>query len=254
MSAATAFRQVGDVAKQAKPELIAALWDSNWFVRSKVTTTISSIGLEANDIPNLVEPFRNNPQPDNGAIVSLMLATYSPVQGKLENLPLFFIAGLNHKDPKVRENSALALGQISLTRPGYPHLTSSTNGLIKVIQDQDVKVRHSSVEELGRVLVGFREKYDIEESQKKGNPFPAPHNIYPYSSKIIEIEAVLLSAIQDQDASVRKAAVESLKGLRFYQSNSPEKVILALLIALQDQDPNVRQSAADVLSQLFKIS
>jgi HEAT repeat protein len=238
VSAAQAFQQVGIAAKSAKSALIDALWDRNWFVRSRTAKVISSLGLETTDIPNVVEPFRNNPERHNGAIVSLMLAIYPPVRGKLEDLPLFFIAGLNDKDPKVRESSALALGQIILTRPSNSHgprsgisridavpiqdakvdshLADSRNSLIKAVQDQDAKVRHSAAQALGGVGGTEAER--------------------------ARIEVALLGAIQDGDASVRKAAIESLR-----RHASSEKVISALLLALRDQDANARQSATDAL-------
>jgi HEAT repeat protein len=241
VSAATAFQQVGVAAKSAKPALIDALWDHNWFVRSRTAKVISSLGLEPTDIPNVVEPFRNNPERANGAIVSLMLAIYPPVRGKVEDLPLFFIAGLNDKDPKVRESSALALGQIILTRPSNSHgprsgisridavpiqdakvdshLADSRNSLIKAVQDQDAKVRHSVAQALGGV----------------GGTEP----------ERARVEAALLGAIKDSDASVRTAAIESLR-----RTASSEKVISALLLALQDQDSTVRQSATDALSSI----
>jgi hypothetical protein len=38
VSATAAFQKVGSAANQAKPELLAALWDGNWFVKSRAAT------------------------------------------------------------------------------------------------------------------------------------------------------------------------------------------------------------------------
>jgi HEAT repeat protein len=253
VSAADAFLRIGAVAKPAKPVLIAALWDGNWYVRSRAAATISRLGLEVSDIPNLVAPLRNSPESDfgddNGALVSLMLATYSPVRNKIEDLPFFFIAGTNHPDPKVRESAAVALGLISMDRSGELHMFDSANSLIKLSQDSDVRVRHRSVQALGSVLRGFANAYHVK--------FPrsvASRRFISSDREIAKIESTLLTAIQDRDAIVRKAAVESLKSFIEYQLNSPEKIILALILALQDREPSLRQSAAGSSKSFIDLS
>jgi len=235
VSAAVAFQQIGSLAQQAKPVLITALWDGNWFVRSSISTTIAKLGLSTSDIPDLVKPLRDNPEPNNGAIVALMLSIYPPVFNKLEDLPLFFIKGLESEDPQVRESSAIGLEQVSLTRPGFFRLHESMHALQKVVEDQDSKVRLRALKALDQIARGPATEYygQKEDTQLINN-----------------IESVLLKGLHDPDPGVRQIALESFESEYKYPYSDTKRttVILAALEATQDENFTVRQSAFDLLN------
>ena len=234
VSAVTAFQQLRGAAKQAKPTLIAALWDGNWYVRSRAAAAIAKLGLEATDIPNLMKD-----EVSRETLISVVPAIYPPARSNLETIPLFFIQGLQHKDPNVRENAAIALGAISITRPGYVHLDKITDALLGLLQEQEPQLRQSAANALGWVLDGYGRKSDLESFEKKKT---APElGELPYTRRIANIEAALVSSLQDEDSGTRQAAAESLESLSLFKVSSP-KVILALLAALQDSEPQVRQS------------
>jgi|GEM_PF-1757163 len=233
VSAADAFLRIGAVAKPAKPVLIAALWDGNWYVRSRVAKTISKLGLSTSDIPDIVEPLRDNPEPYNGAIVALMLSIYPPIFNKLEDLPLFFIEGLQNEDPKVRESAAIALGQISLTRPGLVRLSETVLSLEQAIKDQNPQVRINSIKALAKML---EREYQFFLLQKK-------------SPQLIEkIESLIIKSLQDRETTVRKVSLDSSTNI---SDSKLSIVIFAALKAMQEDNTDIRQSAFDLLNFNF---
>jgi hypothetical protein len=236
VSAATAFQKIGSVANLAKPVLIAALWDGNWYVRSRVAATISKLGLDENDIPDIVKPLRDIPEPSNGAIVALMLSIYPPVFNKLEDLPLFFIKGLQSEDPKVRESSVIAIGQTSMTRPGLLHLQESVKALEASLKDQNLQVRIATIQAL-QDIINFRynvklDDYNLDYSRKN-------------SPKLLEkIESLIINSLQDRDLTIRKISLDSFN---YLTDSKISIVILSALKAIQDDDPIVRQIAYNLL-------
>ena len=234
VSAAFAFKRIGGAAQPAKPILINALWDGNWFVRRRAAETISRLGIDVEDIPALVKPLRDPTYLGgdyDGAITSVMLSIYPPIFNKLEDLPIFFIQGLKSKNPKVRESSAVALGQISSTRPGCVRLSESMYALKNTLEDQDLEVRIRALEVLGRFSDWFPyysscqlEKQDIE-----------------------NIQSLLIQNLQDTEARIRQISMEALIGITLSSSNL-SKGILAALEAIDDEDPLVRQYAYNFLS------
>ena len=246
VSAADAFQKMGSIAKQAKPVLIDALWDGNWFVRSKVATTLSKLGLESNDILGVVSNLRENDEPGNGAIVSLLLAIYAPASDKLEDSSSFFIQALQNTNPNIREGAAILLGQFVLTTPGYVHLDESSDALIKALSDPDVKVRQQAARALGYIMDGLRGRHDIKVEKRP--------DFYPYTKELVDIQPALLRSFQDPDPSVRGEVATSLGKLAKFQVSSPD-IVLDLLKALREQDSLVRKNSIDALGNwLFKLS
>jgi HEAT repeat protein len=243
VSAADAFLKIVSVAKPAKPVLIAALWDGNWFVRSKVASTVLALGLDSSDITELAKD-----EVRIASLVSLFPKIYSPTLNKPQDVPLFFIAASHQKDPKVRESVASVLGRISYSRPGLVHLDLITNTLLNLMQDREVKVRRRVAQALGDLIYGFEAKAELVSFEKKLQSIERGN--LPYSDEISRIEAALVNAIQDPDPIVRRAAIVSLADLSAFKSN-PQKVILILLTALQDREPSVRQSAAKSLNSWY---
>ena len=245
VSAIVAFQNIGLAASQAKAELLAALWDGNWFVKNGAATTISKLSLDTSDIPSIINPLRDNfintvRSPDDfytqntQAIVSLMLSIYPPIFNKLEDLPLFFIEGLESEDPEVREASAIALAQISLSGPGHERLNESIHALKKVVEDRDSKVRASALKALGQITA---ERFDWKE--------------YHEDAQIRDnIESLLLKSLEDPDPNVRQVALQYFATGRYSRSARAKRrpsVIFSALKAIQDEDPAIRQNAVNVL-------
>ena len=242
VSAATAFQQLGNMAKLAKPALIMALWDGNWYVRSRVAATISKLGLEESDIPNLLEPWRDGFQPETGALVSLMIVLDPHIRNQIQDVPLFFIKALQNKDPKVRESAAIALGEINPTRASEVYLFDSANALLKVRWDTEPKVRERAVQALGSVISGFEYPEERRNREKRPKVDKEPS----FTPQLAKIQSALLQSLKDSDPSVRQVAVDSLERISNYKVNS-SNIISALLKQLQDPDAGVRQ---DVMNSL----
>jgi hypothetical protein len=130
VSAATAFQNIGALARPAKTVLIDALWDGNWYVRSKVARIISQLELEERDIPDLLKPWREGFQPLPEAFGSIMVSVNPDLRERSQNVPLFYIKALRNKNGQIRENAATALGQLSSIRPGQIYLNESIDALI----------------------------------------------------------------------------------------------------------------------------
>ncbi|MCY7278512.1 MAG: HEAT repeat domain-containing protein, partial [Phormidesmis sp. CAN_BIN44] len=235
VSAAVAFQQIGSVAQQAKPVLIAALWDGNWYVRSKTAATLSKLGLEQSDIIDLLEPWRGDLKPAEGAFLSLMIAIDSHVRKKVQDVPFFFIKALQNKDPKVRESAVIALGEVGLTTPGSAQFLDTSKVLLKSFDDQDLKVRGKAINALKLVLYGFSNKR-----------FEAATQLSPYRQGIDRVKSKLLEIVVDQSSAARQSAMESLWYILKLNDDS-RQITDALVVGLKDQDPNVRLSAADSL-------
>lgn len=240
VSAVTALQQVGNAAQQAKPVLIDALWDSNWYVRTRAAATLSDLGLNESDISSLLKPWRDGFHPDTGAIVSLMIAVDPAVHQQVQDVSLFFIKPLQNANPNVRENAAIALGEISSTTPGAVYLTDSINALLKAVQDEDPKVRQRVIQSLGNMPFALQGK-ELSEARRSNRIA----NDQLYAPTIAKIQAALLQALQDSESDVRRAAIVSLG--RVSNKTDYLKTISALLKAFQTSDPIVRQAVVSSL-------
>lgn len=238
VSAAVAFQKIGAAAKPAKPILIDALWDGNWYVRSRAARTIAKLGLEESDIPNLLKPWRAELVPEEGALVSLMIAIDPQVRQRIETVPLRFIKALQNSDPKIRESAAIALREINPTRVSEVYLFNSIDSLLKTSQDRDPQIRQNAILALGSALSGHKQHQTIKERQRLIPVRKAPLVI----SQLPKIESALLRGLQDTDSKVRQAIIDTLKETLAYKVSLPN-LISALLKRTQDPDTEVRQAA-----------
>lgn len=277
VSAVIAFQNIGLAANQAKAELIAALWDGNWFVKTEAAKTISKLGLNTSDIPTIVNPLKDNIEPHDGAIVALMLSIYPSVFNKLEDLPLFFIEGLESEDPEVRETAAIALGLINLTRIGDDRLHESASALQRVAKDQDSKVRASALRALYQTRPSYYDDIDSQSIQLidaidfyllEGLSDPDPNvrqvtlETFEYygrqrisTTRYLAVILAALEAIEDEDSAIRQSAfnvlytnLDTLDSLPSIKPQIPDRVVLALTNSLYDKDANVRQNAGSTLA------
>jgi HEAT repeat protein len=235
VNAAESLKKIAPEAKAAFPALTNALWDGNWYVRSRAAATIAKLGLDAVDLPSLVEPWTSNNPPDSGAIVSLMVAIYPPMLKSPEQIPLFFIKSLQNKDPLVRESAAIALGEFSQTSLGYLQENEAVNVLIKSLQDKDAKVQKSAAEALGNGLSSGAWSYENS----------------PILSRTIVF--ALIESLKDGNAEVRQAVTNSLEVYGDIPSKDASVIVPALVEALKDENPGVRQSAAKALGRRYEI-
>ena len=179
VSAVTALQQIGSLAQQAKPFLIKALWDGNWYVRSRAASTVSKLGLNEKDIPTLLQAWRDGSHPYSGDFLSLIVVTDSNARNHVWNgsfpaqeVSIFFIKALQNQDPRVRESAAIALGKISHSIPPEAVLIQNAKALIKVAQDKDLKVRQrviKALEEISFYLQRYFQKPEIPEIQSVVN-------------------------------------------------------------------------------------
>ncbi|ACK64836.1 HEAT domain containing protein [Rippkaea orientalis PCC 8801] len=235
VNAAESLKKIAPEAKAAVPALTNALWDGNWYVRSRAAATIAKLGLDAVDLPSLVEPWRSNNPPDSGAIVSLMVAIQPSILNELDEIPLFFIKSLQNENPNVRQSAAIALGQFSRTSLGHLQENEAVNVLIKSLQDGNATVRESAAEALGNGL-----SYDGSWSYENS----------PTLARTIVF--ALIEALKDGNAEVRQAVTNSLKVYGDIPSKDASVIVPALVEALKDENAGVRQSGAKALGLLDK--
>jgi HEAT repeat protein len=240
VSAADAFLRIGAVAKPAKPVLISALWDGNWYVRSRVAKTISKLGLEESDIPKLMEPWKDGTDPDTGAIVSVMIAIDPHVRQQVRDIPVLFIKALQNPNPKIRESAATALGEIVKTRPGKARLVETTNALIKASQDKNTQVRLESYRALKSVINYLNRSFSDSDPDIKIDK----------SQLFTKIELALILGIQDSEPMVRVSSIDAIRELNNINHSSLSIIISSSLKLLQDQNPSVRRSAVSFLGRL----
>jgi HEAT repeat protein len=234
VSAADAFLRIGAVAKPAKSVLIAALWDGNWYVRNKVAKTISKLGLEESDIPNLLEPWRGGFQPNAGALISLMLVVDSHIYNQVQDVLPFFIKALKNEDPRIRESAVIALKKIVIAIPQKTYLTKTTNELSRIIQDQNPKVRERAFETFGYILWKLDSLHlsQIPEREKA--------------------RSALIQGLYDSEESARQTAFKSLLKAS-YSSNKSfsdglsvnarflDDISVDIVVeGLEDSDPDIR--------------
>jgi HEAT repeat protein len=240
VSAAGALSKLGATAKPAGLALTKALWDGNWFVRRRVTKTLAVLGSTSIDIPALVEPLKDSREPDNGAIISLMIGIYPAVLEKPELCSQFFIKALRSKDPGVRQSAAIALGQIRSTRFAVYDSQLVTGALLLALKDQNTQVRSRAAQALGRFARFGRGKSVA-------------------TLGVIETQSALLAMFNDENAQVRSSVVEALRNtlwLSSYDGVPDPTPALATKITseaarlLKDQDTRVRQNAIGVLSAI----
>ena len=148
VSAAVAFQQIGDAAKGAKPALFKALWDSNWYVRSRVAASLSRFPLEESDVVLLMEPGIYGSPPGGEELISLLTSIDSNIENNPLDAPFLFTKGLKNKDPKVRASSAIAIGQITYAlgslrqeKSGKLDLAKILDSLLSTYSDKEPSVR-----------------------------------------------------------------------------------------------------------------
>jgi HEAT repeat protein len=148
VSAVTALQQIGNLAKSAKPFLIRSLWDGNWYVRSRAAAIISRLGLEEEDIPDLLQPWRDEIDTGFGSLLPLMIAIMPSTKNPVEDTARFLIQATQNKNPQIRENAVLALANYTPPLYGRGFGAEIIDILLKSTQDSEPSVRQRAIEAL----------------------------------------------------------------------------------------------------------
>jgi HEAT repeat protein len=114
------------------------------------------------------------------------------------------IEALEHKEPRVREQAALALGKI-----GH---ASSIQALLKAQKDKDLSVRVAAAEALARVsFAATPETKKLLEALKHEEPSVREQAIRTLGEMgQLQAQKPVTLALQDEDSLVRVAAAEAL--------------------------------------------
>jgi HEAT repeat protein len=144
----------------------------------------------------------------------------------------------NDKEPSVRAAAALALGKLKTME--------AENVLISKINDIDWNVRVCVVKALGE-LQSKNALKPLKDLYKKDRFYGVRLSIVEALGNITEITSVniLVEALKDDNAVIRKKAIEKLKNISY----SKEAIILPICELLKDSDVSVRKEAAITLGE-----
>jgi HEAT repeat protein len=203
-SAAVGLHMIGRVAVSA---LSIALGDDNEYVRLRAAEVLSKIGLEAADaVPSLMAAFCNSDVPMRWR-AARALGNVGP--RAVAAVPALIIA-LGDSDKYVRECAAGALVKIGSAAAGAVPV------LIVALRDND-----SNTESVAEVL---------------GN----------IGRRAVDAVPALITALGDSDENVRRSAARALGRI----GPAAVDAVPELINALRDSDANVRESAARALGDI----
>lgn len=201
-------------ARDAAPELIQALNDTDGHVRAVAATAIPEVETPATDaVPALLKHVRSDAavpviralsrygadaKPSLPEMVSILEDQTLEIEtrwnaartiGKMREagddaIPVL-VSMLKHEDSRIREHSAEALGDIG------PPSRSAIDALVAVLGDKDTKVRRDAVRSIGQIGAD--------------------------ASVIPEVEKL----VKDPEAIVREAATKTLEQLRKQAESKP---------------------------------
>jgi HEAT repeat protein len=255
--------------------LLAALrFKENASVRKNAAVALAELAeiLPADNINTIVEPLiaaLDDPDyPVTSGVVQALGAVGQPAV-----LPL--ITALRSPKERTREGAARALGRIGGTIQEPAYLRLMVDPLVGALKDSLLTVRRAAVWALGRI--GPR----LEPTQR-GLPLeslilslrdPAP-DVRDMAASVLgrmgESRGIrpLVSALEDENALVRKSAAEGLDALGWHPTTRSDEAVYfvatrhweraaaafpeavpAVLRALQDHSPEIRAAAAKILGQ-----
>ena len=253
-NAAYALSSIGEGAVDAVPALIQLLQDkgAERFVRVNVVLALSSIGAGAVDaVPALrqllqdkdlyvrriaTEALESIGAPDTLEVLN------APQKQKIERL----IGELQEQDWDIRNSAAMALGQISMmgTSDAIKAAKDAISALNQALQDENVKVRMSAEQALGRINVSMAQGL-LEEGL-----FAEAIAVY---EKLIETHPDDSSYIWQLGDAYRqvggpKKAIESFERLLEAHPENPD--LLSQLVQLY-QETNNQQKIAGIRDKLL---
>lgn len=257
------FEKIGPAAAPAAPALLAALSDSNRYVRLQVLDALKSIKPAT---PEALQTLLTVMQDTNVAVSDSARETLLSLRMNPEAIPLL-TATLKDKDParrilaaamlqkigasaresvpalietlkdneaKARGNAAAALGIIQ------PRTTGVIAALIAALHDGDAEVRAEAQRSLvrgGRLAVALLEQALADASATVR--FLAVEALQKIGSDAKSACPALVNELKDVDRLVRLQTVLALREI----DPTAEKVLQGFISALTDPDPEVRRAA-----------
>ena len=125
--------------------------------------------------------------------------------------------------------------------------------LIIALKDEDWRVRESAAEAIGKIGVNDEQFETILRMLKKGETSEERHGAAIALGELKNLKAIpaLITALKDEDWSVRSSAAEAIG--KIAEANPGKEVleaITALINALKDEDSDVRLSAAEAIREI----
>ncbi|MBD2203046.1 HEAT repeat domain-containing protein [Calothrix sp. FACHB-1219] len=237
------LEKMGVAAKSAALDLVKALKDLHFLVRSTAADALGKLGNDSKQVLEGLLKLLNEQD-------YFVRESAADALGKLGNDSKQVLEGLlkllNDQNLSVRRKAAYALGQLA-TNASEPVL----QGLLALFNDKDDFVRESAAELLGhhlgnnseRVLQGLLALLKDKNYSVRGIAANALGQLGNGSERVLQ---GLLALLKDKDDFVRHSAAELLGQL----GNGSERVLEGLLALLKDKDDFVRESAANALGQL----
>lgn len=278
VSAVYALSQLKEKALPANSVLTQALWDSNWFVRSKAAEILSILGFNAVNLPEMISPLKNLDINTNGAIISLLTAVNPAFLDNPALMSQIFVEGLQSPDPQIRLTSATILGMIRGTNFYDYARKESFNSLVSALNDTNAQVCQSATNALTDTNLNTDEKSqllavinsiisgDSPKSQADNLDMLANlinnnrFNIIPEEGLIKEITLITLTALKDKNLEIRYNAVNLLDTLLYLLtqdysnlSNSfkiefLQSIYQNLANTLYDTDVTIREKVLEIIS------
>ncbi|MEG4276798.1 HEAT repeat domain-containing protein [Microcoleus sp. MON1_C1] len=207
-SAAFALGRMGAGAKTAVPQLIPLLEDSDADVRSSAISALGNIGSETKTaVPQLILLLKDSDADVRSSAAFALRTMGAEAKTVVPQLILL----LKDSDKNVRSSAAFALGNIgSEAKTAVPQL-------ILLLKDSDKNVRSSAIGALGSIGA---------------------------EAKTVVPQLILL--LKDFDAGVRSSAAFALGQI----GAEAKTTVPQLILLLKDSDKNVRSSAAFALENI----
>ncbi|MGE0082986.1 MAG: HEAT repeat domain-containing protein [Desulfococcaceae bacterium] len=255
-------------AADAVPALTAALYDENWYVRSSAAKVLGMIGPPARQaVPQLVKGMADTNKTIRAtfkaALDRIMLKDHNfdeddkeksgkPVIQSDREEVVRFVNALRDSDKKIRENAALSLGKLE------PPATEAIAHLLEILADEEQAVRQAAVMALGTIDPMWR---DREEAAQVILPFlqalTGGQSAWQRPSEALAAigrGAIrhLIPLLTESNKMIADAAAQLLEQTdpQWAQSGEAPQAVPALAEKLSAEQWFVRCAAAEILGKI----
>ena len=241
--AAEALGKMGPEAAEAVPQLLKALEDEVWIVRQDAAKALSKMGPAAAEaVPQLLKLLEDKDWMVRYNSASV-LGTMGPAAA--EAVPqLLKLLEDEDEDEYVRRNAAEALGTMG------PAATAAVPQLLKLLEDSDAYLRGNSAEALGKMGPAAAEAVPqllkLLEDEKEIVRSNAARALGEMGPAAAEAVPQLLQALEDEKEIVRSNAARALGEM----GPAIAEAVPQLLKALEDEVWMVRSDAAEALGKM----
>jgi HEAT repeat protein len=221
--------------------LLAALRDTNWYVRLYAAQALGRLGAGTPDVVSgLLAALRD----DDGGVRQRAAEALVKLGAGTPDVTGGLLAALRDHDENVRQEAAEALGRLGAASPDV------TAGLLAALRDDDEDVRRKAAQALGQlgaatpdVIAGLLAALRDDDQFVRRNAAQALGKLGAASP---DVTGGLLAALRDTNQVVRQEAALALGRLG---AASPD-VTGGLLAAMRDDDEYVQYYAAQALGRL----